>query len=65
MEGKELRIPIAGVIEEAAFVSNTCSLLEYYPQGEGLYLVKNPTVAGSCARCLVATWTGTAERDVL
>lgn len=42
MEGLELRIPIAGVIEEAAFVSNTCSLLEYYPQGEGLYLVKSP-----------------------
>lgn len=31
MEGQELRIPIAGVIEEAAFVSTTCSLLEYYP----------------------------------
>lgn len=42
MEGQELRIPIAGVIEEAAFLSNTCSLLEYYPQGEGLYLVKYP-----------------------
>lgn len=42
MEGLELRIPIAGVIEEAAYVSTTCSLLEYYPQGEGMYLVKNP-----------------------
>ena len=42
MEGLELRIPIAGVIEEEAYVNTTCSLLEYYPQGEGLYLVKNP-----------------------
>ena len=76
MEGQELRIPIAGVIEEAAFVSNTRSLLEYYPQGEGLYLVKNPDgsrklrkVSGSYMdgdgrkRCIVGNLTLPSDVD--
>lgn len=41
MEKKEVRIPIVGVIEEdESWSGRPRNLLEHYPQGEGLYLVK-------------------------
>ena len=42
---KEVRIPILGVIEESeTFTGNERYFLDYYPHGEGAYLVK----IGSC-----------------
>lgn len=44
---KEIRIPILGVIEESEiFTGNERYFLDYYPHGEGVYLVK----IGSCSR---------------
>lgn len=44
---KEVRIPILGVIEESeTFTGNERYFLDYYPHGEGVYLVK----IGSCSR---------------
>lgn len=41
MEKQEVRIPIVGVIEEdESWSGRPHNLLEHYPQGEGLYLVK-------------------------
>ena len=46
---KEVRIPILGVIEESeTFTGNERYFLDYYPHGEGVYLVK----IGSCFRQL-------------
>ena len=46
---KEVRIPILGVIEESeTFTGNERCFLDYYPHGEGVYLVK----IGSCFRQL-------------
>lgn len=44
---KEVRIPISGVIEESeTFTGNERYFLDYYPHGEGTYLVK----IGKCSR---------------
>lgn len=44
---KEVRIPILGVIEESeTLTGNERYFLDYYPHGEGVYLVK----IGSCSR---------------
>ena len=44
---KEVRIPILGVIEESeTFAGNERYFLDYYPHGEGAYLVK----IGGCYR---------------
>lgn len=44
---KEVRIPILGVIEESeTFTGNERYFLDYYPHGEGVYLVK----IGGCYR---------------
>lgn len=44
---KEIRIPILGVIEESeTFTGNERYFLDYYPHGEGTYLVK----IGKCFR---------------
>ena len=41
MEQQEVRIPIAGVIEESRLhPTNERQYLAYYPNGEGIYLVK-------------------------
>ena len=38
---KEVRIPILGVIEESeTLTENERYFLDYYPHGEGVYLVK-------------------------
>lgn len=44
---QEVRIPILGVIEESeTFTGNDRYFLDYYPHGEGTYLVK----IGKCSR---------------
>lgn len=44
---QEVRIPILGVIEESeTFTGNDRYFLDYYPHGEGTYLVK----IGNCSR---------------